>query len=65
MHKYLTNVKDLVETQPELFIGEVIKASIHEGLKVEAVQVSEEPFLDIGTGDDLLRAVKRCIAGVN
>ena len=58
MHEYLTNVKDLVATQPELFIGEAIKASIHEDLKVKAVQVSEKPFLNIGTVDDLQRAVK-------
>ena len=61
MHQYLKKVKDLVATRPELFIGEVINASIHEGLKVEAVQVSEKPFLDIGTVDDLQRAVKRWV----
>lgn len=62
MHEYLANAKDQGAPQSELFMGEVIQASIHEGLKVEAVQVSENPFLDIGTGDDLLRAVKRYIS---
>jgi glucose-1-phosphate thymidylyltransferase len=39
-------------------VGDVIRAAIDAGLKVEAVQVSDRPFLDIGTPDDLLRAVK-------
>ena len=34
------------------------------GSKVEGVLVSDKPFLAIGTGDDLLRAVKRCLAQV-
>ncbi len=42
----------------EWFVGDVIRAAIDAGLKVEAVQVSDRPFLDIGTPDDLLRAVK-------
>jgi glucose-1-phosphate thymidylyltransferase len=40
-------------------MGDVIQAAIGEGLRVEAVHVSDEPFLDIGTPDDLIRAVKR------
>jgi hypothetical protein len=35
-----------------------------EGFKVEGELVSDKPFLDMGTGDDLLKAVKRCLAQV-
>jgi glucose-1-phosphate thymidylyltransferase len=42
---------------PELFMGDIIQAAIGEGLRVEAVHVSDEPFLDIGMPDDLIRAV--------
>ena len=59
MHDYLSVAKQSAETQPELFMGDVVQAAILEGLHVEAVQVSNEPFLDIGTGDDLARAVNR------
>ena len=49
--------------QKELFIGEVIQAGIDEGLSVEAGHVSDEPFIDIGTPDDLLKATKLVSGG--
>jgi len=61
LHKYLITIKDSAAMQQELFMGEVFQAAINEGLAVEAVRVSSKPFLDIGTGDDLMRAVRRCI----
>ncbi len=44
--------------QPELFVGDVIQAAIHDGLQIQSLQVSKEPFLDIGTPDDLVRALR-------
>jgi glucose-1-phosphate thymidylyltransferase len=64
MHEYLSVIKETAAKQPELFVGDVFNAAIQEGLKVEGVLVSDKPFLDIGTGDDLLKAVKRCLAQV-
>lgn len=61
LHNYLITIKDPEEIKLELFMGEVFQAAIEEGLTIEAVGVSSKPFLDIGTGDDLMRAVRRCI----
>ena len=56
LHDYL---RDLNTAPPdsELFIGHVIQAAIEQGLKVIAETVSESAYLDIGTPDDLLKAV--------
>ena len=64
MHEYLAAMKETAAQQPELFMGDVFNAAIREGLKIEGVLISDKPFLDIGTGDDLLKAVKRCLAQV-
>ncbi len=44
--------------QQELFVGDVIQAAISEGLHVDSVHVSDRPFIDIGTVEDLARAVR-------
>jgi glucose-1-phosphate thymidylyltransferase len=62
MHEYLSTSKEAAAQQPELFVGDVFNAAIQEGLKVEGVIISDKPYLDIGTGDDLLEAVKRVVA---
>ena len=62
MHEYLTATKESAREHPELFVGDVVQAAIHDGLKVEGVHVSDEPYLDIGTADDLLRAVNTLAA---
>jgi glucose-1-phosphate thymidylyltransferase len=64
MHEYLSAVEEKAARQPELFVGDVLNAAIQEGLKVEGVLISDKPYLDIGTSDDLLEAVKRCAAKV-
>ena len=64
MHEYLASIRESAEEQSELFLGEVFNAAIQKGLKVEGVLISDKPYLDIGTGDDLLEAVKRGIAQV-
>lgn len=41
----------------ELFVGDVVQAAIEDGLHVSAIKVSEKPYLDIGTPQNLMRAV--------
>jgi len=61
MHSYLLESREFAATQPELYMGDVIQAAISNGLLIEGLKVSDKPFIDIGTGDDLLRAVKRLL----
>jgi len=58
MHEFLSRSVQTAKEQPELFVGDVIHASIIEGLRVQGTVVSQEPYLDIGTSDDLLRALR-------
>lgn len=62
MHACVKEQEPSAAQKPELFMGEVVRLAIAEGLHVEAVHVSEEPFLDIGTPDDLFRTVQRLVA---
>ena len=61
MHNYLLESKESAATQPELHMGDVFQAAISKGLMIEGLKVSDKPFIDIGTGDDLLRAIKRLL----
>jgi glucose-1-phosphate thymidylyltransferase len=65
MHEYLVTTRESAENSPELFIGDVIQAAINDGLQVEGVKVSDEPYIDIGTADDLLRAARLCVTQVS
>jgi len=65
MHEYLSAIGEKAARQPELFVGDVFNAAIQKGLRVEGVLVSDKPFLDIGTDDELLEAVKRGVAEVD
>lgn len=58
MHHYVEKTLLLIEQPQELFIGKVIQEAINDGLRVEAVHVSDTPYIDIGTPADLLKAVK-------
>jgi len=59
LHDYVAARKTSPATQPEVSAGHVVQAAIEAGLRVEAVPVSDEPFVDIGTPEDLSRAVRR------
>jgi glucose-1-phosphate thymidylyltransferase len=59
MHEYLAGCKETAAKQSEMFVGDVFNAAIQEGLRIEGLLISDKPYLDIGTGDDLLRATKR------
>jgi len=43
----------------ELFVGDIIRAAIQSGLRIETVLFTEGNYLDIGTPGDLVKAVCR------
>lgn len=55
LHDFLTLHQKTAAGKAELFVGDVVQAAIEQGLRVHGVQVSKQPFLDIGTWDDLSR----------
>lgn len=63
MHQYLTAItadpvhKNLVQ-QTEIPMGNLIQAAIDSGLRVEAEVFEDIPYLDIGTPEDLVQAVR-------
>lgn len=56
MHTFLETHQHTAELSPELYIGDVTRAAIQAGLDVQGVSVSDQPFIDIGTREDLQRA---------
>lgn len=57
MHSYLQE-RSNASSQPELPIGDVIQAAIENNLQVEAEVFPNGTYLDIGTPEDLLRAIR-------
>jgi glucose-1-phosphate thymidylyltransferase len=57
MHNYLAGLPIPTKDTRELFVGDVVQAGIKRGLRVEGVPVSDTPFLDIGTPENLARAI--------
>jgi glucose-1-phosphate thymidylyltransferase len=58
LHEHLATLKGSMAAKPELTMGHVIDAAVSSDLKVEAVIVSNDPYLDIGTPENLLRAIR-------
>ena len=60
LHEYLIAVKEDINLSklPEIPIGNVIQAAISKGLRVEAEAFADGSYLDIGTPDDLITAVR-------
>jgi glucose-1-phosphate thymidylyltransferase len=67
MHEYLAAALDEVKrsssftagaTETELTMGHVFKAALSAGLRVESVYFETGSYLDIGTPDDLIKAVR-------
>ena len=58
LHEFVLMAQQSAETSPEIFVGDVIRAAFRKGLKVEAVQVSDKPYIDIGTPEDLRRVLR-------
>ena len=46
-----------VEEHSEIFIGEVIQAALNKGLSIEGVVFFDGAYLDIGTPDNLVKAI--------
>jgi glucose-1-phosphate thymidylyltransferase len=59
LHEKLRDFKAKTFSERELFVGDIINFAVQDGLRVEAVHVSDKPFLDIGTPEDLARAARR------
>jgi glucose-1-phosphate thymidylyltransferase len=59
LHQYIAAHKASAAASPELSVGEVIQAAIRQKLRVKGMQVSEEPYLDIGTPQGLEKAFTR------
>ena len=61
LHDYLITIKanSNLSQSPELPIGDVIQAAINKGFHVEAEAFLNGTYLDIGTPDDLVRAVQQ------
>jgi glucose-1-phosphate thymidylyltransferase len=64
IHEYLPTIQDINEKdynnaskQPELFISDVIQQAIDNDLQVEGVLFPDSTCLDIGTPDDLAKAI--------
>jgi glucose-1-phosphate thymidylyltransferase len=55
LHDYLRRRPKPTNDETELFVGDVIQVGIENGLRVEGIQVSDEPFVDIGLSENLAR----------
>lgn len=62
MHDYLATIS---EPASELFLWDVLQAALRDGLLIDAVPLSDAPFLDIGTPEDLVRAVRSFALGTS
>jgi len=63
LHDYVAAHRQAAATTPEVSVGEVIQTAIEAGLEVEAMPVSDKPYLDIGTAQGLVRAVGHYAGG--
>ncbi len=70
MYRYLSTLQDAKEQhntrnnimeRRELFVGDVVQAAINNNLKVEGVISPDSSCLDIGTPEDLLKAIREQI----
>ncbi len=68
LHEYLVTIEanrqqnqagNYPSKEQELVIGDVIQAAINRGLQVQAEVFTDGEYLDIGTSEDLVRAVRR------
>jgi glucose-1-phosphate thymidylyltransferase len=59
LHEYVAHHPEAAAKGRDVSVGEVIQTAIESGLYVDDVPVSDEPYLDIGTSEDLARAIER------
>ena len=57
LHDYVRKNQVNAVGGQELTAGHAIRAAVHAGLKVDAVVLGDDPYLDIGTPDNLARAI--------
>jgi glucose-1-phosphate thymidylyltransferase len=57
MHEFLLSHRHMAAESAEIFVGDIVQAAIDKGLRVRGVQVSEQPYRDIGTRNDLREAM--------
>ena len=55
LHSFLDSHQHGAELAPELFVGDVFRAAIEADLNVQGIKVSTQPYVDIGTAEDLER----------
>lgn len=53
MHAFLRDHLERAVDDPELYVGDVVRAARDRGLDVHGMRVSDQPFVDIGTWEDL------------
>ncbi len=58
LHEYVSARQGPSSGSRELTAGDVLQAAIENHLRVDAVLVSKDPYLDIGTPERLFKAVK-------
>lgn len=59
MHTWLAAHSHTADHSPEVYVGDVVRAALEAGLDVQGVPVSTQPFIDIGTWEDLERVAER------
>jgi len=64
LHDYAKQNRASAGQAPELSVGHAIKAAVKAGLRLDAVVLSEEAYLDIGTPEDLAKATRRALEGL-
>jgi len=59
LHNYVSDRKesDNLEHQKELFVGDVIQAAIEDKIRIDSVLFKDGKCLDIGTPEDLMKAL--------
>jgi glucose-1-phosphate thymidylyltransferase len=58
LHEYVAAQRGMAGTNSEVSVGEIVQVAIEAGLPVEGIRVSDKPYLDIGTSEGLVRAIK-------
>jgi len=63
MHAYLSRALEKLGLNRsharEWFVGDVLQAAIDNGIKVEGLVISDKPYIDIGTPENLMKAVRQ------
>ncbi len=62
MHTHLQQLLAAGKALPDMHMGHVVQQALRAGLRVRGLPVSERPFLDVGTPEDLRRARQQAAA---